>query len=107
MISPNNIIVTAAHCLYDTENNSWMDGWTFVPADRAGAAPYGTFPWTSARVLNNWINASGTDRRYDIAVIALGNNSAGRPVTFYSGWLGRSWNLAASSTTTPSATRAT
>lgn len=92
VISPNNIIVTAAHCVYDTVNNRFLNGWTFVPADRAGAAPYGSFPWTSARVLNNWINASGTDRRYDVAVITLGNNSAGQPVTFYSGWLGRSWD---------------
>ncbi len=94
VISPNNIIVTAAHCVYDTDSNQWQRGWTFVPADRAGAAPYGTFPWRSARVLTAWMNApdSLTGRQYDVAVITLGPNSAGRPVTYYTGWLGRSWN---------------
>jgi V8-like Glu-specific endopeptidase len=92
VISPNNIIVTAAHCVYDTVANEWLPGWTFVPADRNGAAPYGEFPWASATVLNAWINAAGAVRRYDVAVINLGNNEAGRPVTYYTGWLGRSWN---------------
>jgi len=94
VISPNNIIVTAAHCVYDTDTNTWLSGWTFVPADRKGVAPYGTFPWVSARVLTAWINAgsSTAGRRYDVALIRLGNNSAGNPVTFYTGWLGRSWD---------------
>ncbi|HEX6290655.1 MAG TPA: hypothetical protein VFZ66_15810 [Herpetosiphonaceae bacterium] len=93
VISGNNIIVTAAHCVFDTSNNIWYNNWTFVPADRAGAAPFGSFPWASATVLTNWMNASGTDRRYDVAVINLGTNSSGIPVTSYTGWLGRSWNF--------------
>jgi V8-like Glu-specific endopeptidase len=92
VISPNNIIVTAAHCVYDTVNNRWLNGWTFVPADRNGTAPYGSFPWVSASILNAYISASSNTARYDVAVIKLGNNSAGRPVTYYTGWLGRSWN---------------
>lgn len=85
-------IVTAAHCVYDTGTNQWMSGWTFVPADRNGGAPYGTFGWKSAKILTNWMNASGTIRRYDVAVIQLYNNSAGRKVSYYTGWLGRAWN---------------
>lgn len=92
VISPNNIIVTAAHCVYDTNANVWYDDWVFRPAWRNGTSPYGSFPWSSARVLNDWINASGTVRRYDVALILLGNNSAGNSVTYYTGWLGRSWN---------------
>lgn len=94
VISPNNIIVTAAHCVYNTDTNTWLGGWTFVPADRAGSAPFGTFPWSSATVLTNWVNASNSlaGRPYDVAVINLGNNSSGYPVTAYTGWLGRSWN---------------
>lgn len=94
VVSPNNIIATAAHCVYNTDSNTWNSGWTFVPADRNGSAPYGAFPWSNARVLNGWINApNSTDgRRYDVALITLGNNSSGRPVTYYTGWLGRSWN---------------
>lgn len=91
VISPN-VIVTAAHCVYDTSANRWYSGWTFVPADRNGAAPYGSFAWSSAKVLSGWINASGTVRRYDVALIKLRPNSAGRNVSYYTGYLGRSWN---------------
>lgn len=90
VISPNNILVTAAHCVYDTSVNRWHTNWSFVPADRAGVAPYGSFPWASATVLNNWMGAGGT--RYDVALIKLGNNSVGNPVSNYTGWLGRVWN---------------
>lgn len=96
VISPKNIIVTAAHCVFNTEigHNHWEAGWTFVPADRDGNAPYGSFPWSSARILNNWKTAatSTAGRRYDVAVITLGNNSAGNSVTYYTGNMGRAWN---------------
>jgi len=83
-------IVTAAHCVYDTARNTWLKGWTFVPADRNGNAPYGSYAWSRATVLTNWMGAGG--RRHDVAVIRLRNNSSGRKVSYYTGWLGRSWN---------------
>lgn len=85
LISPNNIIVTAAHCVYDRGAGKWMNNWRFYPAYRKGGAPYGSFAWTSARVLTAWINSGG--RKNDVAVISL----AGDPVSA-TGWLGRSWN---------------
>lgn len=90
VVSGKNIIVTAAHCCYNRSNNSWIGGWSFVPAYRDGYAPYGTFPWTSARILNRWI--SNGDRRSDVCLISLGKNANGKDVTYYTGWLGRSWN---------------
>jgi V8-like Glu-specific endopeptidase len=90
VISGKNIIVTAAHCCYDRGQSKWIGGWSFVPAYRDGYAPYGTFPWTSARVLNRWI--SHGDRRSDVCLISLGKNTQGKDVTYYTGWLGRSWN---------------
>lgn len=86
VISPKNILVTAAHCVY---NGSWYGGWTFVPAERYGAAPYGQFRWTRADILSGWISPGG--RRYDVALIQLANNSAGKSVTYYTGWLG--WRI--------------
>lgn len=83
--APKNIIVTAAHCVYDV-GSGFKAGWTFVPAERNGAAPYGQFRWASARVLTAWTTGGG--RRNDIALIRLQNNSAGRPVSYYTGWLG-------------------
>jgi len=90
VISKNNIIVTAAHCCYDRSESKWIGGWSFTPAYRDGYAPYGTFPWKSARILNRWI--SDGDRRSDVCLISLGKNSQSKDVTYYTGWLGRSWN---------------
>jgi V8-like Glu-specific endopeptidase len=86
--APKNIIVTAAHCVHD--RTRFYSGWTFVPAERNGVAPYGQYRWASARILNGWIAPGG--RRYDVAIIRLQNNpSTGRPVSFYTGWLG--WRI--------------
>ncbi len=41
-------------------------------------------------VLNDWINNG--DTASDVCVIKLANDSAGHPVTYYTGWLGRKWN---------------
>lgn len=90
VISPNNVIVTAAHCCYDRSRGDWIRGWQFAPAYKDGFAPYGTFNWTQARVVPRWI--SHGDRRSDVCVIKLGNNNQNRPVTYYTGWFGRSWN---------------
>jgi len=90
VISGNNIIVTAAHCCFDRSSNSWAFGWSFAPAYNNGSAPYGMFPWTQARVPTSWINNG--DTASDVCLISLGNNTAGRSVTYYTGWLGRSWD---------------
>lgn len=90
VVSGNNIIVTAAHCCWDRSKKNWIGGWSFAPAYNNGNAPYGTFSWSQARVLNSWINNG--DIASDVCVIALQNDSAGRGVTYYTGWLGRSWN---------------
>lgn len=88
--SGNSVIVTAAHCVY-TRGEGWNSNFVFVPAERYGVAPYGTFGWTSASVMNSWISDGG--RRWDVGVIRLsGEASSGQPVVNYVGWLGRSWN---------------
>ena len=93
VVSGKNIIVTAAHCCYDRSKKEWIGGWTFVPSYNNGNAPYGTFPWRRARVLTSWVNNG--DRASDVCVISLGKNSARKPVTYYTGWLGRAWNYPA------------
>jgi V8-like Glu-specific endopeptidase len=90
VISGNNIIVTAAHCCWDRTKNNWIGGWSFAPAYNNGNAPYGVFNWAQARVLNSWINNG--DTASDVCLIALQNDAAGHGVTYYTGWLGRSWN---------------
>jgi Trypsin-like peptidase domain len=90
VISGNNIIVTAAHCCWNRSNNSWIGGWSFAPAYNNGKAPYGVFNWADARVPTSWINNG--DIPSDVCLIRLQNDKAGHGVTYYTGWLGRSWN---------------
>jgi V8-like Glu-specific endopeptidase len=91
VVSGQNVVVTAAHCCYDRGAGNWIGGWNFAPAYRDGFAPYGLFDWSSAAVLTSWVTVG--DRRSDVCVIKLRNDSSGRGVTFYTGWLGRSWNF--------------
>jgi V8-like Glu-specific endopeptidase len=91
VVSGKNIIVTAGHCCWDRSKNNWIGGWSFAPGYNNGKAPFGVFTWSSARVLNSWINNG--DIPSDVCVISLQNDSAGHPVTFYTGWLGRAWNF--------------
>ena len=92
-----NVMVTAAHCLYDSETNRWYSNWAFTPAYRNGNAPYGTFPATTCWVLTAWINLNGSYNvngwaPFDVGVCKMGNNSKGQTMNNAVGWLGREWN---------------
>ncbi len=98
VVSGNNIIVTAAHCVYDSTNNQFYNNWVFSPAYRGTAAPYGTFPYQTCWVLNSWIALTGnyainTWAPHDVAVCKMGNNSNGQGLSNTTGWLGRQWNF--------------
>jgi V8-like Glu-specific endopeptidase len=93
----NNVLLTAAHCIYDTTANRFYSKWVFTPAYRNGAAPYGTFPATTCRVLAAWVNLTGnfsinTWARHDVAVCNMGRNSAGVTLNGAVGWMGYQWN---------------
>lgn len=98
VVSPNNIIVTAAHCIYDTPSrNAFYTNFVFTPAYRNGNAPYGTFAYQTCWVLNSWINLSGNYAINswaddDVAVCKMRNNSAGQSLSNLVGWFGRGWN---------------
>ena len=92
-----NVMLTAAHCVYDSTNNRWYSNWVFTPAYRNGNAPYGTFAATTCWVLTDWINLSGGYSingwaRHDVAVCRMGNNGAGQTLNNAVGWMGREWN---------------
>ncbi|MBK8049652.1 MAG: trypsin-like serine protease [Anaerolineales bacterium] len=110
----NNIMLTAAHCVYDSTNNVWYSNWALTPAYRNGNALYGTFPATQCYVLGAYQSLTGsyainTWARHDVAVCKMGKNSAARRSTAQSaGWgvngttrmHGTSMTLAIHSTTT-------
>lgn len=91
-----NVMLTAAHCLYDTSANRWVSNFVFTPAYRNGATPFGTFPATECWILNAWINLSGSPNiqwvRWDVGVCKMGKNSAGQTLNNAVGSLGRRWN---------------
>jgi hypothetical protein len=93
----SNIVVTAAHCVYNTDNNTWYSNKVFIPAYRNGAAPYGTFPTAGCRVLANWVNlpagySINTYAPHDVAVCKMGTNSVGKTINQMVGGAGYSWN---------------
>jgi hypothetical protein len=93
-----NVMLTAAHCLYDSTNNRWYSNWVFTPAYRNGNAPFGTFAAQVCWVLTAWVNLSGgyainTWAQHDVGVCKMGNNSAGQSLNSAVGWMGREWNF--------------
>jgi V8-like Glu-specific endopeptidase len=92
-----NVMLTAAHCLYDSTSNVWYNNWVFTPAYWTGAAPYGTFAATTCWVLTSWVNLSGgyainTWARHDVGVCKMGTNSSGQTLNQAVGFMGRQWN---------------
>lgn len=90
----DNVVVTAAHCVYNTDNNTWFSNISFCPAFKNGNCPYGSYPWTNAWILTNYINSPnwGSAIRYDVALVILGT-PGGKSVDNVVGWLGRTWNF--------------
>jgi V8-like Glu-specific endopeptidase len=93
-----NVMLTAAHCLYDSTSNRWFSNWVFTPAYRNGNAPFGTFAATQCWVLNSWINLTGgfsinTWAPHDVAVCRMGTNSAGTTLNNAVGFMGYQANM--------------
>ena len=92
----HNMIVTAAHCVYDLGAHAYFSNWVFSPAYRAGSAPYGTFKAASCWVLNTWTgqgsySISGATP-WDVAVCVMNKNSAKKTLNSAVGWAGRMWD---------------
>jgi len=57
VISGQNIIVTAAHCVYNTDSNYWYNNWVFSPAYRFKVASPAPRPaWSMPAVT--WVDRS-------------------------------------------------
>lgn len=93
VIGPKNIVVTAAHCVYDRDGGGWHDAFEFVPAYRDGAAPYGVWISNNALITLAYVNTGAPGQ--DVALVSLDYqyiNGAWRPVSYFTGWLGRVWD---------------
>lgn len=94
VISSRNIVATSASCIYDTVANRWHRNIVFVPAARASTEPYGRFQASYLAVAPAYVAATSWSAGLgsDVGLVRLYNNSAGRPVTYYTGYLARTWN---------------
>lgn len=54
------LILTAGHCVFDTARNYFFDNFLFVPAFRAGAAPFQQWSWAFVRTTTAWVNGTGS-----------------------------------------------
>lgn len=87
-----DLIVTAAHCVYDTTTLSWQTNcnWIFVPGYNNGNAPYGRWPARQVAALNSWTR-SIPDYNYDTAFVALSQVN-GRHISQVTGTQSLSFN---------------
>lgn len=64
-----DIVITAAHCVYNTSAGAYVSNIAFVPGYNDGQQPYGI--WTPSRILvpQQWINSADPD--YDVAFLVV------------------------------------
>lgn len=69
LIGPKHIL-TAAHCVYDTDDNTWSTNLDFSPGRTIdGGNPFGVAKWKRAFVQKEYLETG--DTQYDFAVIEL------------------------------------
>ena len=91
IVSDNrDTLLTAAHCVWDSNTKSWASNLIFVPQYSRGSRPLGTWVWRTVAVMNGWTDHG--DFNYDIAVVLVGANSDGGHVQDYTGALGMTSN---------------
>lgn len=84
MIS-SRLVLTAAHCVYDRKNQSFLPVRTFTPGKNGDIAPFGVIP--VEKILMNPAYIQG-DLSQDLAVLVLQT-----PIGLRTGWLDIAWDL--------------
>lgn len=68
-------VLTAAHCVYNSETKQWYTDLDFHPGRvKNGASPFGSFKWKRVFVQNEYLN-SVNSFAHDFAVIELTENA--------------------------------
>jgi len=83
-------IVTAGHCVYNTDSNYWYYNWEFIPGYYDGYDPLGYYTDYTPWILTAWMNSKTSSKgmRYDVAVIILYGDPG-----YYAGWASWSANM--------------
>jgi V8-like Glu-specific endopeptidase len=85
-------LLTAAHCVFERDTNSWQKDWVYAPAQYSGGSnPYGTYGWSHVTTFTGYTNPYNSNPwPYDLAVIQL--SGTGTTLGSRTGWLGMEWS---------------
>jgi hypothetical protein len=73
-----NVVLTAAHCVHDTETHHDYGGFLFVPGMRRSSEPVGAWTGSSATYWSGWARAPRVS--LDYAFVTLDANQSGQNV---------------------------
>jgi glutamyl endopeptidase len=80
-----DVLITAAHCVYDSSNNGWNTSLKYDPARNGETTPYESAYMTEISISQQWVTYH--DWNYDWAIIILDRNVGGT-----TGWYGKGWS---------------
>ncbi|MEE9303413.1 MAG: serine protease, partial [Thiotrichaceae bacterium] len=80
LIGPRHVL-TAGHCVYNINNDSWHSRISFSPGQSGSYRPYGKIGWSKVIAPNGWTKSHS--KSYDYAMIVLKS-----PIGNTTGWLG-------------------
>jgi len=83
----DNVVITAGHCVFDSNNGGWATAITFIPGANGSTSPYGSA--TSTQLVTSTAWANNRDTNHDWGVITL-NSNIGRST----GYFGITWQSA-------------
>lgn len=70
----NKAVLTAGHCVSEGGKKVWATNWTFVPAYKNGAKPYGTWPAFWMITFTAWFNNKEWGRDVGFAAVTNQND---------------------------------
>jgi V8-like Glu-specific endopeptidase len=80
LIGPRQVL-TAAHCVYNLDNDRWYSDLDFFPGQNGRSRPYGRVRWSEVIAPTGWTEFH--EAEYDYALIILD-----RDIGYENGWLG-------------------
>ena len=80
-----NVIVTAAHCVWDANTGQFYQSWQFVPAQYGNSTPKGIWQANYVYILTGYMTSPSESQDYAFITILPRN---GRPLGSVTGWHG-------------------